>query len=300
MNQLEIFECAVKGDLRSIGKLLSLIESHQATTELLEVISKAQLKSAKVYGFTGPPGAGKSTLVEKFALNLLTASTDKIAVLAVDPSSPFTGGAVLGDRIRMMNVAENKNIFIRSVASRGALGGLADAVPELVEVFKALNYSKIIIETVGVGQGEVEAVREVDCLMVVLVPGLGDEVQAMKAGILEVADIFVINKSDYNLADRLERDLFSLCELIPEGHLIPKIIRTVASESRGVEELRVAVDNFIELNPEVYLKRRSDLYQIRFKRELQRLISKKIDNLKQDVNFSPVVEARKEALRILK
>jgi len=193
---------------------------------------------AHVIGVTGSPGAGKSTLVDQLAKNL-RAQGQRVAILAIDPSSPFSGGAVLGDRIRMVAVQEDPDVFIRSMATRGALGGISRATYDAVQVLDAAGFDSIIIETVGVGQGEVDIVRLSDTCLVVLVPGMGDSVQAIKAGILEIADVFVINKADREGADILQKDLRVLLTLseYPEGAWTPPITRTVATTGEGAAEV---------------------------------------------------------------
>jgi len=191
-----------------------------------------------VVGVTGSPGAGKSTLVDQIAIQY-RASGASVAILAVDPSSPFTGGAILGDRIRMNRAAEDPSIFIRSMATRGSLGGLAKATLECVHVLDSAGFDIIILETVGVGQAEVDVVRLADTCVVVLVPGMGDSVQIIKAGLMEIADIFVINKADRDGALALEKDLYtllSLVELTPDAWK-PRISQTVATTGVGVENV---------------------------------------------------------------
>lgn len=224
------------GDRRALSRSLTVIENNAAESGPLLSEIFPWTGRASVIGFTGSPGAGKSTLVDRVAEQLVSQGS-KVAILAVDPSSPFTGGAILGDRIRMSRVSESPSVFIRSMASRGALGGLAPRSAEFIFALDAAGFDYILVETVGVGQGEVEIVRYCDAVCVVLVPGMGDGIQALKAGILEIADIFVINKADYDGADRLERELIVMLGLVQAvSEDSPPIIRTVASEGKGTLE----------------------------------------------------------------
>jgi LAO/AO transport system kinase len=197
-----------------------------------------------VIGITGAPGAGKSSLVDKLAL-LYRRQNERVGIVCVDPSSPFSGGAILGDRIRMQTLGLDKGVFIRSMATRGNLGGLARATVDAVAILDAAGYSKIIVETVGVGQDEVEIVKTADVSVVVLVPGMGDDIQAMKAGIMEIGDVFVINKADRDGVFATERELEALLSLATRHDgWEPPIVRTIATESQGIEELARAIDHF--------------------------------------------------------
>jgi LAO/AO transport system kinase len=197
-------------------------------------------------GVTGAPGTGKSTLVDKLAAHYRS-EKKSVGIIAVDPSSPFTGGAILGDRIRMQGHAADEGIFIRSMATRGYLGGLAQATGDATLLLDAAGKDVILVETVGVGQGEIEIVRLADCTLVVLVPGMGDDVQSLKAGLMEIADIFVINKSDREGAERFEEQLRAILQLVPERDgWKPPIVRTIATENRGVDELARQIALFRE------------------------------------------------------
>jgi LAO/AO transport system kinase len=196
------------------------------------------LGRAAVIGITGSPGAGKSTLTDRLA-RVLLAEGQRVGILAVDPTSPFSGGAILGDRIRMQRIATEPGIFIRSMATRGALGGLARATQDAIDLLDAAGFDTVIVETVGVGQDEVDVVSCVQTCCVVLVPGMGDEIQAIKAGIMEVADLFVINKADRDGADQVEQEVEAMKSLaMPQGW-DPPVLRTVAQQGEGVTELLV-------------------------------------------------------------
>ena len=236
----------INGDIRSLARALSLVEDRrEGYTEVLKDCYRLAGKS-RVIGVTGPPGAGKSTLVDKL-IGSYRAQGLRVAVVAVDPSSAFSGGAILGDRIRMQDRATDPGVYIRSMATRGHMGGLAVASGDALTVLDAAGFDVVLLETVGVGQDEVDVVREADTVLVVLVPGMGDDIQAIKAGIMEIADVFVINKADREGVDRVERELHALLTLpgAPQGWT-PPVVKTVASHNQGMEDLLAAVDRHRE------------------------------------------------------
>ena len=229
------------GRARDIGRAMTALESEGGCPEVLAGLYP-RTGRARIVGVTGPPGAGKSTLVQRLAQALRRSGTT-VGIVAVDPSSPFTGGAILGDRIRMAEIYTDPGVFIRSMATRGALGGLARATSDAVDVLDAAGFDVVLIETVGVGQDEVDVVRAADTTAVVLVPGLGDDIQAIKAGILEIADVFVVNKADREGADRAAAELAAMLDLSGERAWRPPIVRTVAPRNEGVVEALAALES---------------------------------------------------------
>jgi len=230
------------GDPRAIARAISIIEDERPEAAALVREIFPHTGQAYLIGVTGPPGAGKSTLVDKLTAEVRRAG-ERVGILAVDPTSPFTGGAILGDRVRMQTHYEDPGVFIRSMATRGQLGGLARATSDAALVMDAAGTSLVVIETVGVGQDEVDIVRTADISIVVLVPGTGDDVQALKAGIMEIADIYVVNKSDREGADRMVTSVEANLSLqhFGEGEWRPPIIKTEASAGRGIPELWQAI-----------------------------------------------------------
>ncbi|MBX3289363.1 MAG: methylmalonyl Co-A mutase-associated GTPase MeaB [Acidobacteria bacterium] len=234
------------GEPRAIARAITLVENGAANSSEIMKAVFPKTGNAVVIGITGAPGAGKSSLVDKLAL-YYKEKGERIGIIAVDPSSPFSGGAILGDRIRMATLGLDKNVFIRSMATRGNLGGLSRATVDAVTILDAAGFDKVIVETVGVGQDEVEIVKTADVSVVVLVPGMGDDIQAIKAGIMEIGDVFVINKADRDGVLRTQKELEALLSLAHRPDMWhPPIVQTVATESKGIEKLSEAIESYRE------------------------------------------------------
>lgn len=281
-----------QGDIRAIARSISLIENETSGYELL--LKSLPSSTTKIIGITGPPGAGKSTLTDA-VIGCMVQDNKKVAVLCVDPSSPFNHGAVLGDRIRMSEWYTHPDVFIRSLASRGSMGGLHPKIIEITDLLKAFGFDHIIIETVGVGQSEVEIAGLADVTVVVVVPEAGDEVQTMKAGMMEIADVFVVNKSDRPGADTFVKNLqFMLAPAFHSHYHEAAVIKTIATQREGVDELykilihelqktRSSEKRFRLLAEKAYWlireKRMKDVSRDQLKKEIEQLILQKNFNL---------------------
>ena len=240
----DLIESLRAGDPRTLARAISTVENRtEGWSDLLKALFPHTGK-ARILGLTGAPGAGKSTLVDQLA-KLYRRRDRTVGIIAVDPTSPYTGGAILGDRIRMQDHFADPGIYIRSMATRGSLGGLAGTTADAASVLDAAGRDVILIETVGVGQDEVDIVRLAEITVVILVPGMGDDVQTIKAGIMEIADIFVINKSDREGAERVEREIRALQSLaLRKDGWTPPIVKTVASEGKGLVDLAAAIGDY--------------------------------------------------------
>ncbi len=272
--------------LAEISRALTTVENRkEGYLDLLDKLYK-QGKPVRVIGVTGAPGAGKSTLVDAY-VNLLANEGKKVAVIAVDPSSPFSGGALLGDRIRMSSNSDN--IFIRSVATRGAMGGVSDAVFNMIVVFRAAGYDYIIVETVGVGQNEISISKLSDLTMLVMNPGTGDDIQMMKAGIMEIGDIFVINKSDLAGADELEAFLKAS---FPER--TDKVFRVSAKKNEGIDQLKKGIEAVFKKDAELISKRTEKILKEGLKYLIMSEVSRKLDKTlsEADLKIEEIISAK--------
>ena len=245
MRTSDLAQQVLKGNHRAIARAISLVENDRRAAQTMMKKIFPRTGGSVIIGITGSPGSGKSTLVDQM-MGLLRKRRDKIGVVAVDPSSPFSGGAILGDRIRMMQHSLDPDVFIRSMATRGQLGGLAKATGEAISILEAAGKNFVLVETVGVGQDEVEVVKLADLILVILVPGAGDDIQVFKAGIMEIADIFVLNKADSPMTERTERQLRAMLDLGFGGKNPPPVVKTVATEGKGVDNLVDEIDKLVK------------------------------------------------------
>jgi LAO/AO transport system kinase len=239
---VDLVEGVLGGDRRAIARAISMVEDGAEGLEELSAALYPRTGAAYTVGITGAPGVGKSTLAGEL-VRVARADGRSVAVLAIDPTSPFTGGALLGDRVRMQAHATDPEVFIRSMATRGHLGGMALAAPEAVRILDAAGYDLVVVETVGVGQAEVDVAAATDTTLVVVAPGWGDHVQVAKAGILEIADVFVVNKADREGAETTVRDLEQMIRMGPPADRPPPVVRTVAATGEGVEDLWKAIED---------------------------------------------------------
>ena len=288
-----LFEAAREGKRLALARLMSLVERGGDEARVLGAHTYAQAGAAYTVGMTGAPGSGKSSLAAELA-SVVRSEQQRLAILAVDPSSPYTGGAILGDRVRMQDHVTDDGIYIRSMATRGHLGGLSLATPQAIRVLDALSWPWILVETVGVGQVEVEIAGAADTTIVVVNPGWGDSVQANKAGLMEVADIFVINKSDRKGADDTRRDIQQMLELSSLGDWEPPIVMTVATDQIGADELWRTVGehrSYLEESGELQARR-----SLRVQAELTEIVSQSLEQRVITTMESPETAELREKL----
>ena len=312
---MEMVEKVIAGDKLSVSRSISMVENEVPEAEELMKALYSHTGGAHIIGITGPPGAGKSTTTDKL-IKMYRERGKKVGVVAIDPTSPYSGGAILGDRIRMMDVSMDAGVFIRSMATRGSLGGLSAKTTDAVKILDAAGYEIIIVETVGVGQSEVDIVKNADTTVVVLVPGLGDDIQAIKAGILEIGDVFVINKADREGADRLHVEIEMMLDLNAEmSDWRPPISQSIASKNEGIVDVVQNIEDHMKyLKDSGQLKvRREERVENEFlamlANELQKAVlgplkqANKLDQIVQDLAsrktdpYSTVKEVLKEVLK---
>ena len=294
------------GDVRALARAISLVENETAAAAALLSACFPYAGTALHIGLTGSPGAGKSTLVDQLALHYRT-QQQTVGVIAVDPTSPYTGGAILGDRIRMQRHHADAGLYIRSMATRGYLGGLARATADVASVVEASGKDRLLIETVGVGQDEVDIVRLADVTVVILVPGLGDDVQSIKAGILEIADIFVVNKSDREGADRVEREIRTMQSLGTHSDgWIPPVLQTVATTGKGIPELAEMIEecrSTLAESGRLAAKRaagwRERLLDMIRQHLMRELVDHRIGRSKLEAHAKAIAEGREDPYRLV-
>jgi len=290
---MNLVDGVLKGHVRDIARLISVVENElpEATNAMQEIFPHTG--NAYTVGFTGPPGAGKSTLVDKVTLHLCQQGR-KIGIVAIDPSSPFSGGAILGDRIRMRDVITEKDVFIRSLSTRGSMGGLSRAAGDIAKILDASGKDFVLIETVGVGQDEVDIFKTADTSVLVLMPGAGDDIQSIKAGIMEIADIFVVNKADREGSDGLVTSIRQMLDMNPKpGPWRPPIVKTVATHNEGIEELFSAIEEhrgFLARTGSLVARRKE-----RIRAEIIRLVERRVakiiqTQIRQNGRFEELVE----------
>lgn len=284
----ELVNKLLEGDPVACARLISMVENERpGYIEMLQEIHP-HTGNAQIIGFTGPPGAGKSTVVDK-VVKALRKKDQKVGVIAIDPTSPFTRGAILGDRVRMSDLNLDENVFIRSMGSRGSLGGISKATQAAIKILDAFGCDSILVETVGVGQSEIDIVKTVDTVVMVMVPGLGDDIQAIKAGIMEIGDVFIVNKADNDNAKRTKTEIEMMLSFKDDWDFRPPVSFTIASENEGIDKL---VEN-IEKH-QAYLKESGEIKERRLNRSIIQ-VRQYVENIVSD-NIDKQLDERLEEI----
>ncbi len=290
-DRLDQFQRAISGDRRALARLISLIEDRPDESHGLLADIFSETGQAFTIGITGAPGAGKSTLTDQLLMHM-RADGHEVAVLAVDPSSPFTGGAILGDRIRMQGHASDAGVYVRSMGSRGHLGGVSGATSRTIVLLDAVGFPYVLVETVGVGQAEVEIVESADTTVVVVNPGWGDSIQANKAGLLEIGDVFVVNKADRVGTDETIKDLKQMLMMGPQGPWVPPIVSTIASRGEGVHELWQTILNHRRhlIDSGALVTRRRRRCEAEVRRALAEEVARRTDHAATEGGFAALID----------
>jgi LAO/AO transport system kinase len=287
----KLLENLFDGNKRACAKLITMIENEEEGYEdILKKIHKLT-GNAYVVGITGPPGAGKSTFTDKI-IKYIVGLGKKVGIIAIDPTSPFSKGAILGDRIRMNDLSSNKNVFIRSMGTRGSLGGISNATSAAIKVLDAYGCDYIFIETVGVGQSEIDIVKSADTTIIVMVPGLGDDIQAIKAGVMEIGDIFVVNKADKDGAKKTSLEIEMMLDFKKDWEFRPPVNLAIAQTGEGIEEVFENIEKHRKFLEET--GKLNDRRIERTKLEIGKIVQKKIENLVKNVEVDDLLNINKE------
>jgi LAO/AO transport system kinase len=287
----KLLENLFDGNKRACAKLITMIENEEEGYEdILKKIHKLT-GNAYVVGITGPPGAGKSTFTDKI-IKYIVGLGKKVGIIAIDPTSPFSKGAILGDRIRMNDLSSNKNVFIRSMGTRGSLGGISNATSAAIKVLDAYGCDYIFIETVGVGQSEIDIVKSADTTIIVMVPGLGDDIQAIKAGVMEIGDIFVVNKADKDGAKKTSLEIEMMLDFKKDWEFRPPVNLAIAQTGEGIEEVFENIEKHRKFLEET--GKLNDRRLERTKLEIGKIVQKKIENLVKNVEVDDLLNINKE------